>query len=313
MSIRNVLIVDDSKTELMFLSEMLKKAGFAVTTAENAEDAQRRLEQAKPDLILMDVVMPGQNGFQLTRAISRDPRYTDIPIIMCTSKNQETDRVWGMRQGARDYITKPVNPAIVLARVRTHLALYAMQQAQARQQVVARHHHGFRRQAAAPDPGEQGGTPAVADQGVVRHHQAVLRPRGRLRTVGHHGDVGAGAQVFVGFDRGGKVVAVCRERFRGAERCVPGLGRIVADHGARRVGRGIRSVEREGCHAQANRQALVFVEVVGLDALLPVGGHFPGVVACAIADHHDHVLGQGDGSSIVISAAGDECQRARQR
>ena len=117
MSIRNVLIVDDSKTELMFLSEMLKKAGFAVTTAENAEDAQRRLEQAKPDLILMDVVMPGQNGFQLTRAISRDPRYTDIPIIMCTSKNQETDRVWGMRQGARAYITKPVDPADLKAKI----------------------------------------------------------------------------------------------------------------------------------------------------------------------------------------------------
>ena len=118
MSIRNVLIVDDSKTELMFLSEMLKKAGFAVTTAENAEDAQRRLEQAKPDLILMDVVMPGQNGFQLTRAISRDPRYTDIPIIMCTSKNQETDRVWGMRQGARDYVVKPVNPDELVQKIR---------------------------------------------------------------------------------------------------------------------------------------------------------------------------------------------------
>ena len=109
MSIRNVLIVDDSKTELMYLSDMLKKAGFAVTTAENAEDAQRKLDQGKPDLILMDVVMPGQNGFQLTRAISRDPRFTDVPIIMCTSKNQETDRVWGMRQGAKAYITKPFN------------------------------------------------------------------------------------------------------------------------------------------------------------------------------------------------------------
>ena len=118
MSIRNVLIVDDSKTELMFLSEMLKKAGFAVTTAENAEDAQRRLGEEKPDLILMDVVMPGQNGFQLTRAISRDPRYTDIPIIMCTSKNQETDRVWGMRQGARDYIVKPVDPDELVSKIR---------------------------------------------------------------------------------------------------------------------------------------------------------------------------------------------------
>ena len=118
MSIRNVLIVDDSKTELMYLSDMLKKAGFAVTTAENAEDAQRKLDQGKPDLILMDVVMPGQNGFQLTRAISRDPRYTDIPIIMCTSTNQETDRVWGMRQGARDYITKPVDQAELMGKIK---------------------------------------------------------------------------------------------------------------------------------------------------------------------------------------------------
>ena len=118
MATRNVLICDDSKTEIMFLSDMLKKAGFSVSSAENAEDAQRRLEQAKPDLILMDVVMPGQNGFQLTRAISRDPRYTDIPIIMCTSKNQETDRVWGMRQGARDYITKPVDQAELMGKIK---------------------------------------------------------------------------------------------------------------------------------------------------------------------------------------------------
>lgn len=118
MSIRNVLIVDDSKTELMYLSDMLKKAGFAVTTAENAEDAQRKLDQGKPDLILIDVVMPGQNGFQLTRAISRDPRFTDVPIIMCTSKNQETDRVWGMRQGARDYITKPVDQAELMGKIK---------------------------------------------------------------------------------------------------------------------------------------------------------------------------------------------------
>ena len=117
MSIRNVLIVDDSKTELMFLSEMLKKAGFAVTTAENAEDAQRRLEQAKPDLILMDVVMPGQNGFQVTRAIAKDPELQDVPIIICSSKNQETDRIWGMRQGAKDYLVKPVDAAELLAKI----------------------------------------------------------------------------------------------------------------------------------------------------------------------------------------------------
>jgi CheY-like chemotaxis protein len=74
-----VLVVDDSKTELMFMTDLLQKNGFAVKTAENAEDAFRRLAEDKPDLILMDVVMPGQNGFQLTRAITRDPLYSDVP------------------------------------------------------------------------------------------------------------------------------------------------------------------------------------------------------------------------------------------
>ena len=109
MPIRKILVVDDSKTELHHLSEVLGKRGYSVRTAENGEEAMRRLAEEKPDLILMDVVMPGQNGFQLTRAITRDPRYADVPVIMCTSKNQETDKVWGMRQGARDYIVKPVN------------------------------------------------------------------------------------------------------------------------------------------------------------------------------------------------------------
>ncbi len=117
MAINKVLVVDDSKTELMFLTDLLVKNGFSVKTAENAEDAFRRLAEDKPELILMDVVMPGQNGFQLTRAISRNPLYADVPIIMCTSKNQETDRVWGMRQGARDYITKPVDSAELMAKI----------------------------------------------------------------------------------------------------------------------------------------------------------------------------------------------------
>ena len=87
MPIQNVLVVDDSKTELMFLTDVLQKQGYQVRTAENAEEAMRRLAEGKPDLILMDVVMPGQNGFQLTRAISRDPLYSDVPISMCTSKH----------------------------------------------------------------------------------------------------------------------------------------------------------------------------------------------------------------------------------
>ena len=117
MALRKVLVVDDSKTELIFLTDLLQKNGFSVKTAENAEDAMRRLEEEQPDLILMDVVMPGQNGFQLTRAIARNPQYASVPIIMCTSKNQETDRLWGMRQGARDYIVKPVYAAELIAKI----------------------------------------------------------------------------------------------------------------------------------------------------------------------------------------------------
>ena len=118
MAIQKVLIVDDSKTELMFLSELLQKQGLQVRTAENGEEAMLRLAEDKPDLILMDVVMPGQNGFQLTRAISRDPLYANVPIIMCTSKNQETDKVWGMRQGARDYVVKPVSADELIAKIK---------------------------------------------------------------------------------------------------------------------------------------------------------------------------------------------------
>ena len=118
MPIQKILVVDDSKTELHHLSEILGKRGYSVRTAENGEEALRRLAEDKPDLILMDVVMPGQNGFQLTRSITRDPRFADVPVIMCTSKNQETDKVWGMRQGARDYIVKPVNGDELFAKIK---------------------------------------------------------------------------------------------------------------------------------------------------------------------------------------------------
>lgn len=118
MAIQKVLIVDDSKTELMFLSKLLQKNGLSVRTAEDADEALRRLAEEMPDLILMDVVMPGQNGFQLTRSISRTPEYAGIPIIICSSKSLETDRVWGLRQGARDYITKPVDSAELLSKIK---------------------------------------------------------------------------------------------------------------------------------------------------------------------------------------------------
>ena len=118
MPVNKILVVDDSKTELHHMTELLLKRGYSVRTAESGDEALKRLAEDKPDLILMDVVMPGQNGFQLTRTITRDPRWADVPVIMCTSKNQETDKVWGMRQGARDYIVKPVNADELIAKIK---------------------------------------------------------------------------------------------------------------------------------------------------------------------------------------------------
>lgn len=117
MAIQKILIVDDSPTERYYLTEILIKNGFSVSTAENGEDALLKIKADKPQLILMDVVMPGKNGFQVTRSISRDPETQDVPIIICTSKNQETDRIWGLRQGACDYLVKPIDPQELLAKI----------------------------------------------------------------------------------------------------------------------------------------------------------------------------------------------------
>jgi twitching motility two-component system response regulator PilH len=117
MAIQKILVVDDSPTERYFLSDILIKNGFSVSTAENGEEALQKIKADKPQLILMDIVMPGQNGFQVTRAISKDPDTQDVPVIICTSKGQETDRIWGLRQGARDYIVKPVDPQELLTKI----------------------------------------------------------------------------------------------------------------------------------------------------------------------------------------------------
>ena len=117
MAIQKILIVDDSPTERYYLTDILVKNGFTVTTAENGEEALLKIKGDKPQLILMDVVMPGANGFQVTRAITRDPDLADVPVIICSSKNQETDRIWGLRQGARDYLVKPVDADVLLAKI----------------------------------------------------------------------------------------------------------------------------------------------------------------------------------------------------
>ena len=103
-----VLIVDDSPTETYKLMSMLEKHGHSVLSAESGADGVAKAKKERPDVVIMDVVMPGLNGFQATRQLSKAPETANIPIIIVTTKDQETDRVWGMRQGAKAYLTKPI-------------------------------------------------------------------------------------------------------------------------------------------------------------------------------------------------------------
>lgn len=117
-----VLIVDDSPTEVLVLSRYLGKAGYETASAADGREGIAKARELQPALVLMDVVMPGMNGFQATRELAKDPATTDIPVIMVTTKGQETDKIWGMRQGARDYLVKPVTEAQLVAKVRAVLA-----------------------------------------------------------------------------------------------------------------------------------------------------------------------------------------------
>ena len=122
MAIKQILVVDDSATERHIIGEILTKQGFTVTFAEDGEAGVAKAKADQPDLIVMDVVMPGLNGFQATRQLSRDPITAAIPIVILTTKNQETDRVWAIRQGARGYLTKPVDERKLLDAIRQAIA-----------------------------------------------------------------------------------------------------------------------------------------------------------------------------------------------
>jgi twitching motility two-component system response regulator PilH len=117
MPVKKILVVDDSPTDRQYMIETLKGKGFQIVTAENGEDAISKAKAELPDLILMDVVMPGLNGYQATRQITRDDATKHIPVIMCTSKGADTDKIWGLRQGANDYLVKPVDPQALLAKI----------------------------------------------------------------------------------------------------------------------------------------------------------------------------------------------------
>lgn len=109
-----VLIVDDSPTETYKLTSMLEKNGHSVITAEAGEAGVAIAKREIPDLVLMDIVMPGLNGFQATRQLSKSPETSHIPVVIVTTKDQETDRVWGMRQGAKAYLTKPIEEKVLM-------------------------------------------------------------------------------------------------------------------------------------------------------------------------------------------------------
>ncbi len=116
-----ILIVDDSPTEVHVLSSILDKLGHSVITAANGEEGVEVAKSEVPDLVLMDVVMPGMNGFQATRQITKNSETAHIPVIIVTTKDQETDRVWGLRQGAKDYVTKPVDEAELVEKINSLL------------------------------------------------------------------------------------------------------------------------------------------------------------------------------------------------
>ncbi|MFQ5982311.1 MAG: PleD family two-component system response regulator [Woeseiaceae bacterium] len=117
-----VLIVDDSPTELHLFQNMLEKSGFETLVADSGEDGIRQAQTSRPDCILMDIIMPGMNGFQATRKLTQDPGTAQIPVIMVTTKDQETDKIWGMRQGAVEYLVKPVTEKQLVSKINTVMA-----------------------------------------------------------------------------------------------------------------------------------------------------------------------------------------------
>ena len=117
-----ILIVDDSPTEVHVMKQALERHGYRTAVAGDGEEGIRLARQMHPDLIFMDIVMPGVNGYQATRTLANDPNTKAIPIVMVTSKGQETDRIWGLRQGAIDYMVKPVSPDQLVAKAQATLS-----------------------------------------------------------------------------------------------------------------------------------------------------------------------------------------------
>jgi CheY-like chemotaxis protein len=117
-----ILVVDDSPTALKLISKTLATAGHHIITASDGEEAVTKATDAHPDLVVLDVIMPHKNGYQVCRQLKNDPKTHDIKIILFTRQNQQADHLWGMRQGADAYLTKPFHEAELLATVARFLA-----------------------------------------------------------------------------------------------------------------------------------------------------------------------------------------------
>ncbi|GBE37179.1 alkaline phosphatase synthesis transcriptional regulatory protein PhoP [bacterium BMS3Bbin07] len=116
-----ILVAEDSITDLQFIKNALKETGYEILTASNGDEAEQKVRSEVVDLIILDVVMPKKNGFQVCRSLKRDEKYRHIPIILITSKTQDSDRFWGLKQGADEYVTKPFEPTDLLEAVKKHL------------------------------------------------------------------------------------------------------------------------------------------------------------------------------------------------
>ncbi|MBO9767997.1 MULTISPECIES: response regulator [Xanthomonas] len=113
-----IILIEDSPTDRAVFSQWLEKAGHTVVATDNAEEGLELVRSQAPDIVLMDVVLPGMSGFQATRALARDQATKDIPVLLVSTKGMETDRAWGLRQGASDYIVKPPREDDLIARIR---------------------------------------------------------------------------------------------------------------------------------------------------------------------------------------------------
>lgn len=117
---KTILLIEDTLTEALIIKNALTAAGYNIIQAGSSEEAKSALAANKPDLILTDIVLPGESGFELCRSIKETPEMANIPVVMCSTKNNEMDKFWGMKQGAAAYITKPISEEELLRTVKLH-------------------------------------------------------------------------------------------------------------------------------------------------------------------------------------------------